>query len=61
MQEADPIGEGSDTHKQHLDAQVHLKISAAEAKLQATLESDWKDCCRAIAEVTCPFCFYASV
>jgi hypothetical protein len=40
-------------------SKLRQKISDAEAKLQKILEKDWNDCNRAIAEVTCPFCFYA--
>lgn len=40
-------------------SQLLQKISDAEAKLKMTLGNDWNDCNRAIAEVTCPFCFYA--
>jgi hypothetical protein len=44
-------------------AELHNKFqqetSEAEAQLQETLDKDWDDCVKAIAEVTCPFCFYA--
>jgi len=53
--EGDSMGGGDDMNKKYLDAQIH----AAEAKLQATLEGDWKCCCEVIAEMACPFCFYA--
>jgi hypothetical protein len=35
------------------------KISDADATLERTLEKDWTHCSHVIAEVTCPFCFYA--
>ncbi|KAF8866264.1 hypothetical protein BDZ45DRAFT_336280 [Acephala macrosclerotiorum] len=38
---------------------ISEQISDADAKLKRTLEQDWVDCTQAIAEVTCPFCFYA--
>ena len=38
---------------------VCRRISDAEATLERTLEKDWTHCSQVIAEVTCPFCFYA--
>ncbi len=39
-------------------SELHQEISKADAELRVALKVDWDDCARAIAEFTCPFCFY---
>ncbi|ETS87206.1 hypothetical protein PFICI_01034 [Pestalotiopsis fici W106-1] len=34
------------------------QIYQAETELQVNLELDWRECCKAVPELTCPFCLY---